>query len=346
MHRNILCLDIGSGTQDVLYFMPDRELENCPKFVLPAPARYVGKRIQELTKAGRHIFLHGSNMGGGFFRALQAHMQAGFKVATHPVAALAIADDITRLEAQGIALAERAPDGYCPVHLADYEPGFWRALLGAAGLPYPDLVLAAVQDHGFHPGRSNRVGRFKLWEGFLRETDGRVEQLLFASPPAALTRLATLAVSTGGPVADTGAAAVLGALFMPDIRARNRDKGILVVNVGNSHVVAFLVRDDRILGVYEQHTGAMTGQRLRHDLEAFRQGRLTCDVVLNEGGHGCLVLDAAQAGRDADAFAPVFILGPQRKMLEGYGAFPAPGGDMMLAGCFGLLQGIMMQQAQ
>ena len=131
MQQNTLCLDIGSGTQDVLYFMPDRELENCPKFVLPAPARGVAKRIQELTAAGRHIFLHGSNMGGGFFRALRAHTQAGLKVATHPVAALAMTDDPAWLETQGISLADRAPTDYCPVHLADFEPGFWaRAAWG------------------------------------------------------------------------------------------------------------------------------------------------------------------------------------------------------------------------
>ena len=41
----VLCVDIGSGTQDALLARPGLECENWPRFVLPAPARLVAQRI-------------------------------------------------------------------------------------------------------------------------------------------------------------------------------------------------------------------------------------------------------------------------------------------------------------
>ena len=88
--KTCLILDIGSGTQDVLLYQEGLELENCPKFILPSPARTVAARIRELTALGRDIYLHGQNMGGGFWRAVKAHQDAGLKVFAHPDAALAL----------------------------------------------------------------------------------------------------------------------------------------------------------------------------------------------------------------------------------------------------------------
>ena len=61
----VLCVDIGSGTQDALLARPGLECENWPRFVLPAPARLVAQRIRELTLLKRNIWLYGGNMGGG-----------------------------------------------------------------------------------------------------------------------------------------------------------------------------------------------------------------------------------------------------------------------------------------
>ena len=44
---------------------------------------------------------------------------------------------------------------------------------------------------------------------------------------------------------------------------------------------------------------------------------------------------------EARGFPLTYVLGPRRAMLSGLQAeFPAPGGDMMLTGCFGLLRGM------
>ncbi|WP_419786600.1 DUF1786 domain-containing protein [Pseudodesulfovibrio sp.] len=334
-----LCLDIGSGTQDVLLHYPDREIENCPKFVLPSPALRIGRKIAALTEQGKNIWLHGRNMGGGMTRFVRAHQKAGLQAAATQSAAYTMADDLAALEASGIPLREECPEGYEPVHLTDFDEPWWRALFQAAELPWPDRIAACAQDHGFHPGQSNRMGRFKLWRSFLTEGGGRPEALIYDTPPAMLTRLADLQDEIGGgPVADTGAAAVLGALYVDEIAAHGRETGITLVNIGNSHLIAFLLYQDRIHGVYEQHTGCVDGAKLWKDLDKFRCGCLSFEQVFEDKGHGCLTLDLPEG---ADGFRPTYVIGPRRAMLEGYDvSFPSPGGDMMLAGCFGMLKGL------
>lgn len=336
-----LYLDIGSGTQDVFYHFPDRELENCPKFVLPSPAKLVAKRIAALP--GRHIHLAGTNMGGGFFGAVKQHLALGGTISAHPEAALALSDDPARLEAMGMALSDAPPTEAAMMNLSDFDASWWKRLLDAAELPWPDRIAACAQDHGHHPDRSNRMGRFGIWEKLLTESGGRLDALIFDTPPPALTRLATLQTAIGGGlVADTGAAAVLGALFEPGIRDLQHERGITIINIGNSHVVAFLVHADRIFGIYEHHTGLRNGEQLWADISRFRTGGLTFEDVFQSHGHGCLTLDFPNR---AQGFEPVFVLGPQREILREAPkspVFPAPGGDMMLAGCFGMLLGLSL----
>lgn len=343
MTESILCLDIGSGTQDVLYYIKGLAIENCPKFVLPSPARRIGARIKELTASGREIYLTGTNMGGGFTRAVTAHVNAGLKIYAHPQAAYALGDDLSFVEKKGVTIAEKRPEKTIQVHLADYEPGFWRAFLSAAGLAEPDSVMAAVQDHGFHPGKSNRIGRFDLWKKLLHEDCGRPECLLFDKVPEAFTRLAVLQRAIGeGPVCDTGAAAVLGILYDDEIMNLSYEHGICLVNVGNSHIISFLLYAGRIYGVYEHHSGLRSAKELWEDLRVFRMGKMSFEEVFDSKGHGCLTLDLPP---EAQGFESTFVIGPGRSLLNGYDAvFPAPGGDMMLAGCFGLLKGLSLSR--
>ncbi|WP_028574686.1 DUF1786 domain-containing protein [Desulfonatronovibrio hydrogenovorans] len=338
--QNILCLDIGSGTQDVLYFMSGRELENCPKFVLPSPALGTAKRIEELHRAGRSIYLYGRNMGGGFYRVLKKCLGQGLQAAIHPEAAYSLSDSMEAVKGMGLEISAHCPEGYAPVYLADFDPGFWGSFLAQAGLSYPEMILACAQDHGFHPGASNRLGRFEIWKKFLLQSSGHVQRLIFSRPPAEMTRLISLKESIGaGFVADTGAAALLGALFVPEVEELARNRGICVVNVGNSHTIAFLVYQDRVHGILEHHTGLLDGQSLWEKLNLFKHGHLTNQQVFDENGHGCLILDSAL---DHD-FKPTFVLGPKRSMLQGFDVnFLCPGGDMMLAGCFGLLKGYFL----
>lgn len=341
MSQTTLCLDIGSGTQDVLLYSPDMNVENCPKFVLPSPALQIGRRIDAMTRAGKNIWLHGFNMGGGVTRFVRAHMRDGLFVAAQPSAALTMGDDLTRVEESGVVLSVQCPAGFEPVLLTDFDTAWWKHFFRAAELDWPDAIAACAQDHGFHPTDSNRKGRFKLWEQFLTENEGRPEALIFPEPPDMLTRLKDLQECIGGGVVtDTGAAAVLGALYVDEIEKESFEHGITLVNVGNSHVIAFLLFEGRIHGIYEQHTGVVDGAKLWADLEQFRTGELGFQQVFEENGHGCLAMDLPER---AKGFGSLHVLGPQRALLDDYNVcFPSPGGDMMLAGCFGLVKGMQL----
>ncbi|TVM17203.1 hypothetical protein DPQ33_10090 [Oceanidesulfovibrio indonesiensis] len=356
VRKRILSLDIGSGTVDVLYYItaddggPCAEPENLPKFVLPSPAQRIAARVRELTAAKRGFYLHGENMGGGFFRAVSAHLKAGLPAAVHPDSAWALSDDPARLESMGLKISTRPAPELIPVHTADYDPGYWRSLLAMCGLEPPDLILAAAQDHGYHPQGSNRLGRFELWRNLLAREGGRLEALFFEEAPEEMTRLRTLQRATGGgPVADTGAAAVLGALFDPQIADLSQQSGVMVVNAGNSHFLAFLVFRERIYGVYEHHTGMQAPEAIAADLDAFRRGTLANQDVLDSGGHGVHTLELPNEAR---TFSHVCVMGPRRRLADealrdAAGSYasvlhPAPGGDMMIAGCFGLVRGYYM----
>ncbi len=334
---NILCIDIGSGTQDVLLYNPDRELENCPKFILPSPARNIAAQLERLGNAGRDVYLYGSNMGGGFKPELNSVLSKGRKVSAHPEAAKALSDHQEKVRSLGVEITETCPGNAAPVYLSDFDPGAWRAFFDMLGLEHPDMTMIAAQDHGYHPEMSNRQGRFGIWEKLLSQQELKLQDLVFTDPPEEFTRLCTIQASTGGgPVSDSGTAAVLGALFVPEIEAKNRERGVCLVGIGNSHTVAFLVYRECIYGVYEQHTGLLSGDKLWMDLQGFRKGDVTFDQVFADQGHGCLNLQAPAA---ADNFPETYVIGPQRSILKGYDVqFPAPGGDMMLTGCFGLLK--------
>ena len=45
-----------------------------------------------------------------------------------------------------------------------------------------------------------------------------------------------------------------------------------MVNVGNAHTFAALVRGDRLFGIYEHHTGLLSPEKLSDHLERFQQG--------------------------------------------------------------------------
>ncbi len=331
----VLLLDIGSGTQDVLLARPQMTPENWPQFVLPAPACLIAQKIRELTQSKKDIWLYGHNMGGGFVKALRAHKEAGLSVYCTQSAAAAIHDNLERVQALGFEICETAPRSAVPVYLADYQNAMWENLLTQWGLPLPNMVVAAVQDHGVFP-QGNRLGRMQSWTALLQKNPFP-QSWLYTNVNAQCpqnTRLASLQSLTGGPVADTGTAAILGMLSVPEVSARSMREGITIINVGNSHTLAMLIYANQVLGIFEHHTGQQSLEEYLQDLQDFRLGWLPDEKVRASGGHGVAFAPRVE---EAGSFAPTFIIGPQRERLRGQGQFLAPHGQMMLAGCYGLL---------
>ncbi len=335
----ILCLDIGSGTQDVLLALPNLSIENWPRFVLPSPARLIKNRIEQLTISQKNIWLHGYNMGGGFTGALIQHCKAGLRVFATKEASAAINDNLSKVMALGIEICETPPNNTTPIFLCDYDANLWNSQLRQWNLPLPHVTLAAAQDHGIHTTMGNRMGRMHDWHKLL-EKNPSPQHWLYTTVPSHLTRLSTLQRHTGGPVADTGTIAIVGALSQTDVLTRSHREGITIINVGNGHTVAALIYQGKVVALFEHHTGQRDLPDFLQDLKEFRLGWLPDEHVRATGGHGTVFVNMPD---EAGSFAPTFILGPKRQLLQGQGQFIAPHGDMMLAGCFGLLRAFAAQ---
>jgi uncharacterized protein (DUF1786 family) len=332
---SLMAVDVGGGTQDIFIWEPGRAVENGVKLVLPAPTQVLARRVRRLTAQGQPIFLKGRVMGGGAVtQAVRSHLGQGLRVYATPQAAYTFSDRLDAVQGWGVILTESPPLEAVTLTLGDVEEEGWRRVLSAFEVPYPSHFAVAVQDHGFHPQGSNRRFRFQGWENFL-EQGGRLADLTYRQPPSRFTRMAAVAEALPGALLmDTCAAGVRGALLDPQARD-HLESGLTVVNVGNAHTFAALVRSDRVWGIYEHHTGLLNPEKLGSHLERFQQGRLTNTEILDDQGHGCAYGADFRAG---GSFAFTVITGPRRRLAQGWpGILAAPFGDMMLTGCFGLV---------
>jgi uncharacterized protein (DUF1786 family) len=340
---SLLAIDVGGGTQDIFIWEPGQAVENGVKLVMPAPTQVLGRRIRRLTAQGQSIFLNGRVMGGGAVtQAVRNHMGHGLSVSATPKAALTFSDRLEVVKDWGVTITETSPPGAVTVSLGDVDVEALRQVLAAFEVPFPNHFAVAVQDHGFFPQGSNRRFRFQCWENFLAQ-GGRLADLAYRQPPSHFTRMADVAQTLPGALLmDTCAAGVRGALLDPQAR-QHLDSGLTVVNAGNAHTFAALVRGDRILGIYEHHTGLLSPEKLFSHLESFQQGELNNAEIFEDQGHGCAyVPDLSPSGE----FAFTVITGPRRILAKDWpGVFAAPYGDMMLSGCFGLVAAFLNKQA-
>ena len=367
----VLAVDVGTGTQDILLFESDRTIENCYQLVLPSPTVMVAERIQRATEAGAALLLTGRTMGGGPSAwAARDHALAGLPAYATPDAARTLDDDLSVVEGLGLRVVDEAEAARLAaertanlvhVEMRDFDARAIRGTLATFGVdPAVDVVAVAAFDHGAAPpGYSDRRFRFDY---IRRAVAVRPEPIAFAyrhaELPADLTRLAAVATdaarygaaggaSEGHPavvVMDTGSAAVAGALDDPCLRAAGE---VVVANVGNFHTLAFHLRDGRIQGLFEHHTGELDRPKLEGYLRRLVDGTLTDAEVFADSGHGALVVGAEEqrTGTKGQGVAmPLLaVTGPRRELLRGSALAPyeaVPHGDMMLAGCFGLLRAV------
>jgi uncharacterized protein (DUF1786 family) len=350
----ILTVDIGTGTQDIFLYDSRLDLENGFKLVLPSPTMMIHRRIKQATRAGAPVVLTGRQMGGGPSAwAAQAHARAGFPVYATEDAARTVDDEPAKVEAAGIRIISEdeafgLPAEVVRLVLRDFDFGAIAEAFSGFGIPLSDLdaVAVAVFDHGAAPaGVSDRQFRFDYLDERIR---ARNSLTAFAYPaggiPPIMSRLQAVALSAqdvDAPliVMDTAPAAVLGATFDPVVAGRGR---MMIANVGNFHTLAFRLGREGIEGVFEHHTGEIDLARLESLLRSLADGSLKHEDVFNDMGHGALIYAAAPLRLGENGF-DVVVTGPRRSIFTqrpGTGLkpyFAVPFGDMMLAGCFGLL---------
>lgn len=346
----ILAVDIGTGTQDILLFDSERSPENCLKLVMPSPTMLIAGQIRQATANQRSLLLTGVTMGGGPSAwAAEAHHKAGLPIFATPNAARSFNDDLEAVrrdlgieivsEDEAAQLAQRPEVAHVPMRDFAY-PAIQQAFAAFGAELRPNAVIVAVFDHGnAPPDVSDRQFRLEYLAERL-QADRRLSTFAFKAEdvPPIMTRLRAVVASADGVsapllVMDTAPAAILGA-FEDSVVASRPDA--LIVNVGNFHCLAFQYRQGQFVRLFEHHTGLLDRVQLEDWLTRLADGTITHEQVFAGHGHGALVLD-----RTAVPLEFVAVTGPRRAMLTNSRLpiyFAVPHGDQMMAGCWGMIR--------
>ena len=354
----ILTVDVGTGTQDIFLYDSRLDIENGFKLVAPSPTMMIHRQMGEATRRKQAVLLSGVMMGGGPSGwAAEAHVRAGLAIYATPPAARSFNDDLERVAEMGIRIvseeeAQQLPEDVLRLRLRDFDfPAIERAF-GQFGVSLDGLsaVAVGVFDHGdAPPDVSDRQFRFDYLDRRIRR-ENRLSAFAYRAEdvPAIMTRLQAVVQSArdaasprleGVPlvVMDTAPAAVLGATFDPLVQARER---VMIANVGNFHTLAFRLGPAGIEGVFEHHTGLLDLPRLEGLLRLLADGSLKHADVFGDHGHGALIYHSEPLLLDEGQDFGMVVTGPRRSLLQGSSLrpyFAVPFGDMMLAGCFGML---------
>jgi uncharacterized protein (DUF1786 family) len=362
----ILSVDIGTGTQDIFLYDSNLDLENGFKLVLPSPTMLVHRQLKQSLRARTPILLTGHQMGGGPSAwAIEEYARVGIPVYMTPDAARTINDELEKVEALGIEIVSEDEDprlsAVSKIELKDFDFDLISKTFSDYGVSLKDLsaIAVAVFDHGNAPaGVSDRQFRFDYLDERIRAKNSLSSfAYLVNEIPKIMTRLQSVADSAAElpcplVVMDTAPAAVLGADFDPVVAQRKQK---IICNVGNFHTLAFRLGEKGIEGVFEHHTGEIDLAKLKGLIRKLADGSLKHQDVFDDMGHGALMYSNETFGFGKDDF-DVVVTGPRRSMfrttddgpqtvnrqssavsgrLRPY--FATPFGDMMLAGCFGLL---------
>jgi uncharacterized protein (DUF1786 family) len=334
---SLLTIDVGAGTQDILLYREDIPLEGSTKMVLPSQTIIVGGRIDRARSKGKDIFLRGSTMGGGASTAaVRWQLAAGLKVyATHSAAAT-INDDLDRVAALGVVIQEEAPAEAEVIEMGDIDVPALKGAFSLFDLELPKDAAVAVQDHGYSPKRSNRLVRFEHMAGAIK-AGGCLEAFAYREPPGAMTRMVAVKdylkeMGFEPILMDTGPAAIFGAALDPRCQ-----QPALVINFGNGHTIAALLIEGGITALFEHHTSQLMPEKLRRFTDALCSGTLRNSDVFDDGGHGAYIECVPESVKST------LVTGPRRGQFLSSGALDgavaaAPGGDMMITGCLGLIE--------
>ena len=352
----ILTVDIGTGTQDIFLYDSNLDLENGFKLILPSPTMMVHRHLKQSLQSRDPILLTGHQMGGGPSAwAIEEYARAGIPVYMTPSTATTLNDELEKVEALGIKIVSEEESNKLQVtrlELKDFDFKLISKTFADYGVSLNDLsaIAVAVFDHGNAPaGVSDRQFRFDYLDERIRAKNSLSSfAYLSSNIPPIMTRLQSVADSAGDlpcplVVMDTAPAAVLGADFDPVVTTR---KEKIICNVGNFHTLAFRLGEKGIEGVFEHHTGEIDLPKLDGLIRKLADGSLKHQDVFDDMGHGALMYsdDVFEFGKDE---FDIVVTGPRRSMFNRQSEienrkslrpyYAVPFGDMMIAGCFGLL---------
>ncbi len=334
----ILAIDIGQGTQDILLYDPQKNIENCISLILPSPTALYGKIIETATS---DLYIYGSTIGGGLLSgAIKAHLKKGYAVYMEPEAAASIRDDLDRVRRLGITIGS-PPEPFNGKKLLLSEvnlPLLKKFLAHFSEAMDVAAIAIAVQDHGTSPeGSSDRLFRFEMLAKQLTGHNNpehcayRAEEV-----PQCFTRMRSLAnavkkdFSGNIVLMDTALCALLGCM-------EDRPVPYLIVNAGNDHTLCAIVGDNKIYALLEHHTALLSAEKLRNLLIRFAEGTVSHQEIFEDWGHGALYINKCVIS----PIEHIIVTGPRREIMRLTGlpvTFAAPAGNMMLTGPIGLVK--------
>ncbi len=348
----ILAIDIGTGTQDIYLFDSRLEIENGYKLILPSPTLLIRRRLHLAALEQADVLLTGHLMGGGPSGwGVSDHLKAGLKLYATPDAARSLDDNLDSVRESGVIVvsddeALKLPQSVKRILMRDFDFGAIQVAFSVFGVSLHDLdaVALAVFDHGNAPADvSDRKFRFEYLAERI-QSENRLSAFAYRAEeiPAIMTRLrsaANCASEIDAPVVvmDTAPAAVLGATLDPLANLQDRR---IVVNIGNMHILGFRLGPGGIEGVFEHHSHFLNQNKLENLLQDFAAGSLTNEQIYHDHGHGAWI-GSMQPLPLEESEHRLVVIGPRRNLLNGSQLkpyFAAPYGDMMIAGCFGLLR--------
>ena len=330
----ILAVDVGMGTQDIMLYESLKAPENNIKMVLPSQTAILA---DEISNTKEDIVFLGETMGGGpVASAIIRHVKKGCSVFMTKRSARTIRDDIGQVRELGVKIIPEGQVGNynCKkIETKDVDFELIKDVLSRVGERFSfDYIGVAVQDHGYKAGRSDRVFRFEKIKEVLKR-GVKLYQMGYQRPPEYFTRMnavyrALEQYESKIFIVDTKIAAIAGAIH------GIIERPIISIDVGNGHTLVSLVaEDDRVLGMFEHHTGMLDQGKLEGMIKKFTTGELTNQEVLDDGGHGCYIKEGADVRR-------IVATGPRRRMLEGSKLnveSANPFGDVMMAGPVGIV---------
>ncbi len=316
--------------------------------VLPSPTLQYASRIRHVKG---DLSIDGYAIGGGLITGyLREHVANGHAVFITEKAAFTLYNRLDRVRALGVQVVDRPPRefGGERITLDEVNIEQLKGFLTQFDETLEDLdaVAVAIQDHGVpQEGISqNKFRLLKFKEHF--ESKPHLHDAVFpdtavpehyARMKSTVESIKRILPTTRVFVMDSTIAAILGCMY--DCPESNEGNAVTALNVGNSHVTAAIIAEDKMVALMEHHTGALNPDKLNCFLRKLRSGNLTDDEVFQDEGHGAFYLTKPQVSEE-DA---VLITGPQRMMAQKSGLrihVAAPTGDVMITGAFGLVRSV------
>lgn len=339
----ILAIDVGTGTQDIMIYDTEKELENSIKLVLPSPHLFVSQKIREIEN---DIYLNGEIMGGGKIKnTLLEHMEKGYRVVMEPTCAKTIRDNLEQVKSFGIEIADENEDyrDFTKISLGDINITKLSEFLLGYDLEFDfDKIAIAVQDHGYNENMGDRDFRFEKIREKISKPISPLEFGFGDDLPEYYTRMQAVRriVESEGIeevplMMDTKFASIAGMCYDEIASKLN---SYIVIDIGNGHTTAASIEDGKIQGIFEHHTSSLTGESLERYIKRLASGEITNEEVYNDHGHGAHVLNPITK------LEKIIVSGPKRELIEKTNLdwhHAAPGGDVMMTGTVGLIKTIL-----